>query len=407
MKIIVALAAGLLAAGCTLDTVSQPDLAAPSEFGMSIGLTALPDQVPRDGSSQSVVTVTVRNPTGRPVVGQRLSLTASVGTLSETEVVTNSGGQATFAFVAPSSNALGNSATISVTPIGTDAGNALPRTITIAFIGESNRTRPSPSFTATPASPEANAAVRFDASATTDEGAVCLDACSYSWSFGDGSSGSGRIVTHAFTAARIYTVTLTVTDASGASASTASTVTVSAVAAPTITLAVSPDPPLAGQQATFTATPSIASGHSAVRYVWDFGDATTQTTTGPTATKTYSKVGTYVATVTVTDDVGQSASASKQLAITGSGVTASFTVSPTGPKTGDVVQFNGASSTASAGATISKWAWDFGDGETSDETDATTTHKFTAVRTFVVRLTVTDTEGRTGTTTKEVAVTAP
>ena len=109
----------------------------------------------------------------------------------------------------------------------------------------------------------------------------------------------------------------------------------------------------------------------------------------------------------VTDDLGQTASVSLQFTIVSSGVTASFTSSPTDPTTAITVRFNGVASTASAGATITDWVWDFGDGSTSAETDATTSHSFSAAGTYVVRLTVTDSAGRTGTVTGNVVVTAP
>jgi len=111
-----------------------------------------------------------------------------------------------------------------------------------------------------------------------------------------------------------------------------------------------------------------------------------------------------VATVTVTDDLGQTASASTSFTITGSGVTSSFTFSPTDPTANQTVQFNGSASTGAAGATISTWAWDFGDGDTESESDATIAHAFSSAGTYVVRLTVTDSNGRTGTSTQELTV---
>jgi len=406
-RAIVAIAACLSGAGCMLENGEGPTPTGPSEFALSVTLSATPDQLPRDGNSQSVVTITVRDDSSRPVAGQRLNVSSSLGTISETDVVTNSGGQVSFTLTAPASGTVGNAALISVIPVGINAGNAVARTLSILLTGASNSTRPAPSFTWTPTSPEVNAAVRFDASATTDEGATCFDTCAYNWDFGDGSTGTGRIVNHTFTAARTYTVTLVVTDAAGTSASLARSVVVAAVPAPSVTISVSPNPPLANQRATFTATATPATGHSIVSYLWDFGDGTTQTTTTPTITKTYSGRGTYIVTVTATDDVGQTGTALLQFTITGAGVTASFTVSPSGPVTGQTVQFNGSASTGSAGATISEWAWDFGDGDTSTETVATTSHSYDDAGTYIVRLTVTDSAGRTGTTTVNVTVAAP
>jgi len=113
-----------------------------------------------------------------------------------------------------------------------------------------------------------------------------------------------------------------------------------------------------------------------------------------------------VVTVTGTDDLGQSASASASVTV-GGGATASFTFSPTNPEPGDLVQFNGSPSTAAGGATITQYSWDFGDGVSEIRTEPTTSHAYGVARTYVVRLTVTDSAGRTGTTTQNVAVTEP
>jgi hypothetical protein len=49
----------------------------PRRLGLSITMTASPDQLPRDGSSQSVITLSARNPQNQPIVGERLSLSLS------------------------------------------------------------------------------------------------------------------------------------------------------------------------------------------------------------------------------------------------------------------------------------------------------------------------------------------
>jgi PKD repeat protein len=417
---VVVFAFTLLAAGCTVDQAAVPTVSGPSEFGLSVTLSAVPDQLPRDGSSQSVVTIAVRDAAGRPVAGQRLAIASTTGTVSQDEVVTDSGGRAAFAFVAPSPSVIGgNVAIINVTPIGNDFGNAAPRSVAINLMGLSNRTAPSfasDPFRVTPSAPEAGASTRFDATGTLDsqgrpltgvfdEGAACMDACSFSWNFGDGATGSGRIVTHTYAAGRTYNVTLTVTDAAGSSASAAKTVTVSAIAAPTVTLAVSPNPPLAGQPAVLTASATPATGHSIVRYEWNFGDGTSQTTTVPTVTHTYSNLGTHVARVTATDDVGQTGSAVLSFNIVGTGIFASFTVSPSNPVPSSTVSFNGSASIGAGGASIVKWSWDFGNGTRVDETDAFASTSYSAVGTYTVTLTVTDSGGRTGTTTRTVTVT--
>jgi len=388
---------------CTLENQSAPPFSGPSEFALAIALSASPDQLPRDGISQSVITVTVRDASGAPVAGQRLSVSSSIGTVSERNIVTGNEGRATFAFVAPASGSVGNAAVISVVPVGSDGTNA-PRTVLIQLTGGSNRTAPSADFDFLPTDPETGVAVRFDASTTTDENATCLDACTYTWNFGDGSTGTGRAVSHTYTSARTYTVTLTATDSTGSAGTKAKGVTVGAVAAPSVTLVVAPNPPLEDHPATFTATGTPASGHTIVGYAWTFGDGTTQSTTSRSVSKTYSSPGTYVASVTVTDDTGQTAATSLSFTIVSSG--ARFTFSPTDPKVNDTVRFDAASSTGPAGATITNYEWDFGDGNSTESSEATTSHSYTAARTYVARLTVTYSNGGTGTTTQEVEIAA-
>jgi hypothetical protein len=60
-----------LVAGCGgLDKQSAPDLSGPSDAGISVELTALPDTVNADGVSQSVIRLVLRDEMGRPVSGR-------------------------------------------------------------------------------------------------------------------------------------------------------------------------------------------------------------------------------------------------------------------------------------------------------------------------------------------------
>lgn len=87
----------------------------------------------------------------------------------------------------------GDSQTQAEMAVGTPAGNLPP---TASFTGNCS-----------------GLACDFDGSASGDpDGAVV----SYEWDFGDGSTGSGPMISHAFAAAGSYTVTLTVTDDQGA-----------------------------------------------------------------------------------------------------------------------------------------------------------------------------------------------
>ena len=394
-----ALVSGLLVTGCTLDNGEAPAVTGPSEFGLSVTMTASPDQLPRDGESQSIVTVTVRDEASRPVAGRRLIASATAGTLSASDVVTGSEGRATFSFTAPAPGTIGDAAVVSVVPVGDNGGNSVSRTLAINFTGPSNRTAPVPSFEIVPANPERGAPVRFDASNTTDEGVACLDKCNYTWEFGDGNSATGRIVSHAYSVGRVFTVTLTVTDGAGSSASVVRVINVSSVAAPSgpTSLDVLPDPPFVDKQAVFTSTQKAATGHSIERYEWDFGDGTTASSTTPSISKTFTTLGVFVVTVTAFDDLGQSGIAVKTVTV-GSSVTAPvavFTVAPTSPTAGVQATFVGTSSTVGAGATIVNYTWNSGDGQVFDSgTTATQAVTYGAAGTYVATLTVTDSLGR-------------
>ncbi len=63
---------GLVTAGCGLDKVEDPPLVGPSETGLSVQLTALPDTLNADGVSVSVIQFVLREQNGQPVSGRAI-----------------------------------------------------------------------------------------------------------------------------------------------------------------------------------------------------------------------------------------------------------------------------------------------------------------------------------------------
>ena len=67
---VVAIGLLLAATGCGLEKVGEPDLAGPSDTGVSAELTALPDVLNADGVSQAVVRLVLRDDVGKPLGGR-------------------------------------------------------------------------------------------------------------------------------------------------------------------------------------------------------------------------------------------------------------------------------------------------------------------------------------------------
>jgi PKD repeat protein len=240
-------------------------------------------------------------------------------------------------------------------------------------------------------------ALTFDGSASSDEDGTVV---SYAWDFGDGSSGTGVSPTHTYTNGGLYTVTLTVADNDGLSSdpvTTTADINIPPVADPN-----GPYSGLVGAEVTFDGTGSSDADGVIQSYAWDFGDGNTGT--GSTPTNVYDAVGTYVVTLTVTDNDGASD-------IQTTSATIDILLPPVadagGPYDGvenEPVTFNGGGSVDPDG-TIVSYTWDFGDGS-APVTVATTLvdHTYTADGTYTATLTVTDDDGLTGSDTASVTI---
>lgn len=257
-----------------------------------------------------------------------------------------------------------------------------------------------PSFTFSPASPAVGQGVFFNGSASTSAPGTTV--ASYAWDFGDGTAGTGVTTTKTFAGAGAFVVRLTVTDSNGGTGTTTQSVTVAAPVGPTASFSFSPMSPTTGQTVFVNGSASTsATGTTITAYAWDFGDGTTGT--GVSTTKTYAGAGTFVVRLTVTDSNGRTGTTTQNVTVAAPvSPTAAFSFSPASPTTSQTVFVNGSGSTSATGTTITSYAWDFGDGTIG--TGATTTKTYANAGTFVVRLTVTDSNGRIGTTTQNVTV---
>jgi parallel beta-helix repeat protein len=154
-----------------------------------------------------------------------------------------------------------------------------------------------------PYSAEAGETISFDASASTDNDG---DIDFYRWNFGDGTSELlAKQPTHSYETDGIYTVTLTVIDNLGATDTQTFSVPVGVNANQRPT--ADPGGPYQGmvdENIVFDGSQSSDSDGEIEEYVWDFGDDTTGS--GATITHSYSEAGSYLVTLTVTDNYGDS-----------------------------------------------------------------------------------------------------
>jgi hypothetical protein len=317
-------------AGCTLNKQEEPALSGPSGLSLSMTMSAAPDHLMQDGSSQAVVTATVRNAQGEPVSGLGInwSVVPSDGSQidpSPTFSVTNAQGQAQTRVTAPAPPSQVPSSPlkleISAQAQGTDAtqNSGFDRnrmTVAVELVppaGTPNINRnPVASLTGSPAAVNVNQTVTFDASNTTDESTICDTRCTYQWDFGDFTTGSGKIVTHSYASPRSYTVTLTVTDVRNGVGSTSRSVTVNGPTPPVASFVVVPASPRSGSAAVLDASGStVGAGATITQYSWEFPQesSTPVTSTTPTLVHTFPTASTAGVPVilTVTDSFGRTA----------------------------------------------------------------------------------------------------
>lgn len=139
----------------------------------------------------------------------------------------------------------------------------------------------------------------FEATIENEEDAD--EPLTYTWDYGDGSTGSGLLSNHSYGSTGQYTVQFRASNEGGADSSTASVTVVEPPQPAQITsINANPNPVDEGNQVQFS---SNVQGDSPLEYSWSFGDG--NSASGSSASHTYEEAGQYTVQLQASNNVGE------------------------------------------------------------------------------------------------------
>jgi large repetitive protein len=260
---------------------------------------------------------------------------------------------------------------------------------------------PAASFSVSPSSPSTLQTITFTSTSTDADGSIA----SYAWDLdndGNFNDGTGSVAQHSFPFSGTHTVRLLVTDNNGESDIATKEIEVGNQP-PVASFDYSPPSPSTGDKIALSSTATDPDG-SIIDYSWDlngddeFGDAT-----GAQAEVSFPDPGSHTVRLRVTDDNGASATTDQLIAVANRPPAASFTSSPSLPKTGDEVTLT--STSTDPDDRIASFAWDLNnDNQFDDATGAVAHMSFPSAGSHTIRLKVTDSSGATDIATGTVDV---
>ncbi len=225
--------------------------------------------------------------------------------------------------------------------------------------------------------------IEFDAAESDGGGG---DITEYDWNFGDGESGEGETIAHAFDSAGVYFVTLYITTDAETECNT--TFTRNLITINEAPVANAGNDQLVGvnQVIVLDGSQSYDNDGSIALYEWDFGDGNTGT--GIQTRHMFSEPGRYDIRLHVEDDTElANNSAEDHLIITVNAPPEPEIFAPENVCANQEIRFSGAASSDPDGQIVS-YHWEFGDGTSGDGGDVT--HSYFAPGLYNVTLSVDD-----------------
>jgi PKD repeat protein len=251
-------------------------------------------------------------------------------------------------------------------------------------------------------------AYQFDAAeSASTEGAIT----GYEWNFGDGTTDTGRRVTHSYDKEGIYEITLRLTDEAGNKRTYNRNFTVSesssGLFAKFSTLPANNNGLLKGSvplRVSFDA--GASSGANIVDYQWDFDNDGINDSSGQKTEYVFTKTGIFNPTLTITSVDDKAAKTSIKVEVSGSEFEARLSANPVNGIVPLTVSFDATATKLPEGEQVSAFRWDFGDGTPLLTDGPIVNHKFTSVGTFKVKVTGITATNKTADAEINVIVTA-
>ena len=235
-------------------------------------------------------------------------------------------------------------------------------------------------FSGTPVSGIVPLAVQFTDSSTNTP-------TSWLWNFGDGDTTNSTLQNplHRYATAGTYTVSLKAANAGGNNTLTRNNY-----------VTVSPSQPVAGFSGLplsggvpLTVIYSDSSTNTPTSWLWNFGDGNTTNNTQQNPVHRYNIAGTYTVSLNATNTAGSNTSTRvNYITVNPQAPVASFTGTPTSGIVPLTVIFTDSSTNAPT-----SWLWNFGDGDTANNTFMNPVHRYSSTGTYTITLTATNAGG--------------
>ncbi|NRB80007.1 MAG: PKD domain-containing protein [Saccharospirillaceae bacterium] len=237
----------------------------------------------------------------------------------------------------------------------------------------------------------------FDSSASYDpEG----DVLAYSWNFGDGTTSAASKPHHTFENDGEYIISLRVTD----KRKTSNTEKRQIIVFTSVSIAAFSVEQTFGLVQLSATTPTTPTNNDQqLDFSWDFGDGST-TQQGETVSHKYTTSGVFTLQLTVTDSLGLVTIETQVITIDSSDVNQTPVAFFTSIQTGLAVEFDASQSIDPDGDNLT-YLWDLDDSQNSNLPNFT--HSYSAYKTYLVKLTITDELGAQHSYAKSIALINP